>query len=82
LRGGDMTYYRPLNRAGECRQHTHACVEAAVRATDEGTCAAFLELAYRWTWLAKRSERLEANLRRELQSVQVVVIKPRPDRGE
>jgi hypothetical protein len=76
LRGGDMTYYLPLKRAGECRQHTHACVESAVRATDVETCAAFLELAYRWTWLAKRSERLEADRRKELQSVVVVVIKP------
>jgi hypothetical protein len=80
----DVANYRPLSRAGEFRQHAHICIEAAVRATDEENCAAFLELASRWIWLAKWNERSEpkALLSEDFQSVRVVVIKPRPVRSE
>lgn len=70
--------HRPPERAGDYRRHARGCIEAALHATDENACAAFLELAFSWTRLAQR---LEASHSRTISddfgAVQVVIIKPR-----
>lgn len=70
-------HYRPPDRAGDYRRHARGCIEAALHASDENACAAFLELAFSWTRLAQRLEASERDAGDDFGAVQVVIIKPR-----